>query len=146
MPASSIFKFMGNNGHSNGHGVLHWGRADVDGAPFRGQAPPPMTEEEADERLVRAYDPQNRYFDTSDPVQNKAYLKVLDMVTNGWAQVLNREIVKVPVERIYKQEDGSQRVEHDVVFKVYLEWVVPVMIDGKPFHSQRPYTDRSSDD
>ena len=141
MAATSLIKFM-NQTNGNGRGNVQWGRADRDGAPLRSQTPLTMTEEEAEERLVKVADPHNQLFDLSDADQNTQYLEVLDKITNGWAQLLApREVLKCKVRR--KLPDGT--IELDVRIKIYLEWAEYFMEDGTPMHSQRPYIGRPND-
>ena len=140
MGATSLVKFMHAN--SGGSEPLHWGRADLDGAPFRGAMPPMATEDEMESRLVKVADPHNQTFDTSDPEQNKQYLAVLDKITNGWCQLIHRKHILVRTR--HKQPDGT--VVRDVNVKVYMEWVEPYMQDGQPMHAQRPYLGRPNND
>lgn len=135
MPSSSLIKYLGQPG-SDGNDLL-WGRADVDGAPFRNQAgldvPQLMSNEEADERLVRVQDVYNRLFDLAVPEENKAYLAVLDKIVNNWAVLTFRQHYEF-------------KTATDVKLKVYVEWTEPVMMDGKPNLSQRPYLARPNDE
>ena len=139
MPSTSLVRFMDNvNGGSRGR--LYWGRADIDGAPFRGNAPPTGTEEELESRLARVHDSKNRIFDTSDPDENAAYLDVMDKIVNGWAQCLHRHHDHIR-ERI-RGADGVRRTRMKVL--IYIEWIEWYMEDGKPNQSQRPYIGRSN--
>ena len=63
---NSLVKFA-NRLDGNGRGKLFWGRAAVDGLPFRGQSAPTFTEEEYDERVTRVADPDNGTFRTWIP-------------------------------------------------------------------------------
>ena len=131
MPATSLVKFMDQT-HSGGK-ELHWGRADRDNAPFEG-SPPVMTEEEAEERLVRTGNPHIELFDLDHPDAAKRYQEVLDRIVNGWCQCLHREVLQC--RRKTTQDDGS--VIEDVKIKVYMEWVEWTMRDGAPMLSQHP--------
>lgn len=143
MPASSLVKFMHQKDAAGK--PLHWGRADLDGAPYRGAASSLMVpEEELESRLTRVYDPQNQTFDLSDPEDNKAYLAVVDKVSNKWAQLLCRKFMTVKVRRVRDLGDGVKEVTRDVKIKVYVEWLEVYMEDGQPMHSQRPYLGRSN--
>jgi hypothetical protein len=138
---SSLFKFMQNvNGGDRGH--LHWGRADIDGAPFRGHTIPMAPEDELANRLTRVADPKNQIFDLSDPTQNRAYLDVLDKIVNGWGQLLNRSRRTV-IHRIKLKETGEKVARMQVL--MYVEWIEYFMEDGKPFMSQRPYIGRPNE-
>lgn len=114
--SNSLVKFT-NRKEGNGRGQLFWGRADVDGLPFRGTQAPNYRDEEFEERIVRVADPKNGTFYTGDPLQNAEYLKVMDGITNSWFR-LNF------IERWRKDED----IHH----YVYLEWVEFFLEDGKP--------------
>ena len=140
MPAdASLVKYMNQiNGGSRGR--LHWGRADLDGAPFRGNAPPIGPEEELESRLTRVHDARNRIFDTSDPKENADYMQVVDRIVNGWYQLVHRKHRHVLVK--YKDKDGMKVVKMKVL--VYVEWLEPYMEDGKPHLSQRPYVGKSN--
>lgn len=139
---SSLVKFMNRRSSPGGHGPLHWGRADLDGAPYRGQFLPPMPEEELENRLVRTANPQIRTFDLADPDDAKAYVDVLDMIANKWATLIYREHLKTTIKRI---DRDNHTVTTEIKLKVYVEWAVWEMIDGQPMHSQRPYLGRSND-
>jgi hypothetical protein len=102
-------------------GEYHWGRADIDGMPFKGDPTLQVTEDEADERFVMSCEPKNRVFDLSDANDNAEYLNVIDKTVNGWFKIIHQDRV------IFKDEENKK-----VIIKVYLEWVVPAMIDGKP--------------
>lgn len=141
MPATSLVKFMGRNQNGGTRGSLHWGRADIDGAPFRGSAPPMLPEEEMEARLTKVRDPHNATFDTSDAEQNKEYLDVLDKIANGWAELIARK--HIPVRFKKKTEKG---IERGMRMLVYIEWVEYYMEDGQPMESQRPYIGRSNED
>lgn len=133
MPGTSLVKFMGKtNGGKRGN--LYWGRADIDGAPYRGPMPALMTNEEMDERLVRVADPYNRIFDLSIPTDNKHYLDTVDMIVNGLARLMF-------IKRVITRNKKDDRIR----VRVYLEWVVVVMEDGEPMHSQRPYLGKPND-
>src|SRR5688572_24883504 len=83
---SSLMKYF-DVGERNGQ-KLHWGRADLDGAPFRGPLPPYLQGEEFEERVVRVADARAEYFDLNVPEQKKAFLQVLDGTANGWFQLV----------------------------------------------------------
>jgi hypothetical protein len=111
---NSLVKFA-NKTEGNGRGKLHWGRADRDGLPFRGNAVPTYTEDEFEQRIVRVADPKNGTYDTSDQEENKKYLEVLDGIANGWFQLLF-------IERW--REEGEKH------HTVYIEWLEYFLEDG----------------
>lgn len=117
----SLVRFMNRTTDAGGQ-PLHWGRAALDGAPFRGPAPMLMGEEYED-RVVRVADPHAEEFDTADAGQKAEYLKVLDGAANQWFQIM---YIKRPGEF-----DASRpRV-------AYVEWLEYYMEDGSrtPFMS-----------
>ncbi len=128
-------------------GNVYWGRADRDGAPFRGAAPPTASEEELEDRLQKVADPHNRMFDLNNPEDNKAYLEVMDMWANGWANVVHRKHYGIRVRRVHVDpETQVKTITRDVHMKVYVEWVQFYMEDGMPMMSQRPMIGRTNDD
>lgn len=133
MASSSIFKFANRVNGGQGR-QLFWGRADIDGAPYRGAAPPMLPAEELDDRLVRVADPFSRIFDLSNEHDTKAYLDVMDKIVNQWAHML---YIKRVVTR--NKKNDCIRV------RVILEWVEFYMQDGQPMMSQRPYIGRQND-
>ena len=119
---NSLVKFT-NRKDGNGRGELFWGREGVDGLPFRGQAAPSYREEEFEERIVRVADPKNGTFYTGDEEQNKAYLKIMDGITNGWFQMIF-------IDR--------WRDEGDTNHRIYMEWVEYFLEDGTGTPYQQP--------
>ena len=73
---NNLIKFV-NKTDGNGRGNLFWGRADIDGLPFRGKEAPLLRTEEFEDRLVRVADPKNATFYTGDEEQNIKYLRQL---------------------------------------------------------------------
>lgn len=136
MPGTSLVKFMSHH-NGGGRGRLYWNRADVDGAPFRGNGNLPMmyTEEELETRLTPVYDSHVRIFDLSDPDQTAAYREVLDKLANGWA-----------TERYVHRAHAVDPKTGNLRTLVHLEWYEKFMEDGQPFHAQRPYLGRLNDD
>ena len=120
--SNSLVKFKQHNS-GNGRGRLYWGRAHVDGLPFRGPYPPTMTEDEFDTRVVRIADPCNGTFRTWDEVENKAYLDVVDKITNNWAALIY-------VER-WRDKKSDRHV-------VYIEWAEYYLEDGSPAQGISP--------
>jgi hypothetical protein len=111
---TSLVKFFSET-KGNGRGPIHWGRAGEDGAPFRGDVPTGMTEDEFSQRLAKVADSKNGTFDTSKSDENKAYLHILDKITNQWADCLF-------VDRRFDENTGH--------WLVYIEWVEYYMEDG----------------
>jgi len=114
--ATSLIKFASQK-EGNERGRLFWDRADVDGLPFRGHQAPAYRNEEYEDRLVRIADPKNATFYTGDPVQNQAYLKVMDGVSNSWYQLSF-------IER--------WREVKDIHHYIYVEWLEYFLEDGNP--------------
>ena len=119
---NSLVKFA-SRVDGNGRGKLYWGRAGVDGAPFRGNAVPALTEEEYDDRVTRVADPHNGTFRTWIEEENRKYLEVIDAILNGWAVSLFVDRWKVRVKL-----GGHVTTRH----VVYLEWAQFYMEDGTP--------------
>jgi hypothetical protein len=112
--ANSLVKFHSRT-QGGERGQLYWGRADLDGLPFRGPAPPDFTREEFEERVAKVGDPHNGRFRTWIEEENKAYLDVVDMVVNGWAQCLF-------IDRWRDPEEGRH--------VIYVEWAEYFLEDG----------------
>lgn len=110
--SSSLVKFARQNQAGNGQ-PLNWGRADVDGLPYRG-VPTPMRDEEFDDRVVRVADYKNDFFDVKIEEQNKRFLEVMDRCANGWYELKF-------IERFHLGTNAH-----------YLEWVEYYLEDGKP--------------
>lgn len=143
--ANSLVKFVNQQKH--GGQSIHWGRHDLDGAPFRGDAPPMGTEEELDDRLVRVVDVKNRIFDLDVPAENAAYVEIIDKAANNWFTIIAKEMFKIPVIRTMSRVDPESKTTvvdkfRDIKIKVYLEWAEYYMQDGQPMQSQRPYLGR----
>lgn len=120
---NSLLRFVKDE-QPNGRGRLHWGRAGVDGAPFRGNQVPMGTEEELEEKLVKTLDANNRVFDLADPASNKAYVDLLTMIANGRAQLLHREHMK---KKIKRRDPQTKAIVIETTIQVYVEWVMPYM-------------------
>lgn len=101
---------------------LHWGRATLDGAPFRGPAPMFMGEE-FEERIAKVADPHVEIFDISNADQKKKYLGVLEGAANSWYRIL------------YIKRPGEYDPKHKTL--AYVEWLEYYMEDGTrtPFMS-----------
>ena len=115
---NSFLKFQGNS-DSNGRGDLHWGRAKLDSAPFRGPGVPLMREEEFQEHAERVWDSKYGIFNTANPDEKhfgRTYQQVLDGILINWFQPL--------CERLYKwgkDDDGKP------VLYAYVEWGEPYL-------------------
>lgn len=120
--SNSLVKFTDRK-DGNGRGNLFWGRADVDGLPFRGKHAPSFRQDEFDERVVRVADPKNSTFHTGNEDENAAYLKVMDGIANGWFHL-------VFIER--------WREEGDKKHYIYMEWVEYFLEDGSPAQYSNP--------
>lgn len=116
--SSSLLRFVKEE-ESNGRGQLHWGRADVDGAPFRGNNIPVGTEDELESKLVKTFDAHNQIFDLSDPESNTEYIKVMTKILNGRAQILHREHLQ---HKIRRHDPQTKSIVTEIRLKVYLEW------------------------
>ena len=113
--ASSLVKFS-NRTKSAGRN-LYWNRADIDGLPFRGPAPPIMPEEEYEHRAVRISDFRNGFFDVTNATENKLYCDVMECCFNGWFRLYYQE-------KFWTSPEGYRTTKH------YLEWVEYYMEDG----------------
>lgn len=113
---TSMLKFA-NRTDGGGGRRLYWGRAVQDGAPYRGQAPPQLTQEEFEEKTVRIFDAKNGTFNTGNKEENAEYLSVLDLIANRMAG-------QVYIRR-WRPKDAKHMV-------VYIEWVEYYLEDGTP--------------
>jgi len=114
--ASSLIKFI-NQRERDGQ-RLHWGRAERDGFPFRGEEVPLYTNEEYEEKVAPVPEPKNGIFDIFNPEQNRKYLEVLAGIKTGLFECLY----------VNRQFDREKRLN-------YIEWVEYYMEDG----AQAPY-------
>lgn len=115
--SSSLVKFFGKQSPGKAAGAstdqrVYWNRAERDGLPFIGANPPMLTDEEYEERVTRVAYPQNGYFDSLDPIENAAYMEIIDGVLNGWYQL------------IHLQRFWQRTTKH------YIEWSAYYMQDG----------------
>lgn len=83
---------------------LHWNRASVDGAPFRGHVPPVLKGEDDDKSIHRVKDAKWRTFDLTIPEEGAAYQEVVDKIVNGLYSLIY-------IKRFVKNE-----------LKHYVEW------------------------
>lgn len=117
---SSLVKFADQRQH-NGQ-QLFWGRVDQDGAPFRGQVPAVMREDEYEARVIRVRQFCNEKFDLDDAEANLRYCVVMDRIVNQWYELIY-------LDRFHKGTSIH-----------YVEWVEYFMEDGsrtpfRPVHS-----------
>lgn len=113
--SAELLKFA-NRQTDNGK-KLFWGRAPVDGAPFRGTMAPQYTEDEFSERTHRVHDAHNGVFDPLDPEDNRRYLEVMEGWANRWYQIVFIDRQWTDVKR------PGRRL-------IYIEWLVPFLEDG----------------
>ncbi len=115
----SFLKFSRKVKESGGKPV-HWNRANVDGAPFRGTRPPLLREEEIEQQVEQVDDVHCGLFDISRPNQRiggRKYTEVMEGVVGG--------LYKLTADRIFiKAKDPKTQL-----FKVlvYVEWAEPFM-------------------
>lgn len=100
---------------------LLWGRADEDGAPFRGPTAPFVTREEEERRLVQVKVHRWKIFDLNKPEEGKAYQDLMDALGNGWwrfiymKRFINKELKHyVEWAEVYI-EDAQQRAAQAAV-------------------------------
>lgn len=109
-----MFKKFHNITESQGAQV-HWHRAPVDRAPFRGNDIPMLRDEEFEERVERVEDCYFATFDTSKPEQtfhNRTLSWIMDAHRAGWVVILFRQ-------HTWHVVDGRP-----VMFQ-YIEWSEP---------------------
>jgi hypothetical protein len=91
---------------------LFWGRAAEDGAPYRGEIPPLMPEEEYESRVARVNDFRNGFFNVKLPEENKKFCEIMECCANGWFR-LNY------IERFWHNSECH-----------YIEWIEIFLEDG----------------
>lgn len=121
---SSLVKFYHQRSDDRAR-PLWWGRADVDGAPFRGEPPPPIPEAEYDRRVVRVRDFRWGKFYLHSDADMARYADVCDRAVNQWFTI-------VSLERFRRDEHGEYH---------YVEWVMYHMEDGAAGASPRGFTE-----
>jgi len=107
----------------NGRGRLQFGRADIDGMPFRGQSPYPMREEEFQQLTDVVCETSCRIFDLSDVEQLREYRKILDGCVNRLYRCIWRS------QRWVIGDDG---VPH---LFMYIEWTEPALETVRPINN-----------
>lgn len=108
-------KFQGR--HSPDGRNLYWGRSDLDGAPFRGNAVPLLRNDDAEAFLERTYDTFCGTFNTSTPEQElhgQTLAKILEGESNSWYQIRSWS------ERWHETPAGP-------VMYIFVVWTIPHM-------------------
>ena len=95
----------------------YWGRAYLDGMPYKGKKDPLLTDAEFEAKTSVHRKVRNGFFDLRDEGEARNYLNVLDGVANGW-YVLWTKQTDVDLK------GGTARA--------YLEWVECYRQDGSP--------------
>ena len=96
----------------NGRGSLSFGRAHVDGMPFRGPSML-MKDEEYSTFTETVQDFGAKVFDVGDPQEYEELKLILDRTVNGWYQILEMD-----------KKWGTTDKGKPTVF-VFLMWTVP---------------------
>lgn len=115
----SFLQFRKKGKQSQGQ-PLHWGRAEIDGAPFRGPTPPLLREEEMEAAVERVEDVHFGLFDTSKPNKlqgNRTYREVMEGVVSG--------LYKLTADRIFIKAKDPKTGMFKVL--IYTEWAEPFM-------------------
>lgn len=114
---------------------LHWSRAHLDGAPFRGD-PVRLPEELYAERVEKVTEAKVRLFDLSKPKDQIDYADILNRITAGVGQLVRREFLKSAVIRQVEIRDERDRVighekSQSTGLQVHMEWVEFYMQDNQ---------------
>ncbi len=80
---------------------LHWGRAMVDGAPFRGKQVPMWRDEEFETFGERVKNAKTRVFQMWVEADVTAYNAVMDRIANGWWTLLRDIPMPVPTKESF---------------------------------------------
>jgi hypothetical protein len=110
----------------NGRGRLQFGRADIDGMPFRGQSPYPMREDEFQQLTDVVCNTSCKIFDLSNHEQLVAYKEVLDRCVNKLYRCLFRS------QRWAFDEKGIPHLY------MYIEWTEPALETVRPINNLGP--------
>lgn len=96
---------------------LKWGRADIDGAPFKpsGKAVPLLRNDEFEALAERIPNCRARTFCMGDEKDAEEYVDILNAIRSGWFELLG--------PREYKWET----INGKPVMFVYIEWSEPHM-------------------
>lgn len=96
---------------------LHWHRAGVDGAPFRG-SPAALTEDEFEALAEKVWDSKFGTFDTTQPdqvVMGRTLQEVMDASMSGLWKIL------------YRDHQWGESEKGEPVMYQYIEWSEPHM-------------------
>lgn len=110
----SFFKFSEDTSNKD----LHWSRASMDGAPFKGPSIPLLKDEEFESLAEKVHDTKVGIFDSTDPdhkQHGRTYTEVMDGILAGWFIPLCER------ERKWVEKDGELKM------MVYMEWSEPTM-------------------
>lgn len=90
----SLLKYRDQS--SSHRGPIHWQRADIDGAPYRGPEIPLLREEEFEAYAERERDIHVAVFELWNPDHLAKYQEILDKVGNEWYTLLKDQTMPVP--------------------------------------------------
>lgn len=96
----------------NGRGPLAFGRAHLDGAPFRGPALP-LRDEEYQDYTEEVLDFDMGIFDIRVPEEYARVREIFDRAANNWYRIVDYD------KQWEEREDGTKTVI------VFVSWVVP---------------------
>lgn len=135
MSTGNSFITQRHNKADEGGSELHWGRAHIDGAPFRG-TPIRVPDEVYEQRVERVTEPKMRVFDLSNPADVVDYKEILGRITSGWCQLLHRDFLKTTTVRQTEVRDANNRVigyekTQSNGIKVHMEWTEFYMQDNQ---------------
>jgi len=85
----SIFRYFERK--ENGKGALWWGRAEQDGAPFRGDVLPVLTEDEYDKYVKKGYDVQTIHVRSDQNEELRQLTEILTAAANDLYRVMHME-------------------------------------------------------
>ena len=103
---------------------LGWYRADIDGAPFRGQAPM-MAEAELEQNIVKVADVHVRVFDMGLKKDRKDYATILDRVANNWYAIVSPRQFTWVMRKYRNRKTG--KIKRKKTMLVHVEWSAPYM-------------------
>jgi hypothetical protein len=96
----------------NGRGPLQFGRAHVDGMPFRGPMPL-LKEDEYRELTETVQDFGAKVFNVQDPQDYREMKEIFDRAANGWYNILDLD------KKWSEDKDGNPTV------LVFVMWTIP---------------------
>jgi len=111
--SNSLLKFSNVKRHSSGD-KLYWSRAPEIGAPFRGKEVPALTEDEAEQFLIKVADAKVGFFRMTSRRGRRRFIEILDKIANGWYRL-------VYIKRFYKTNPAVH----------YIEWLEYYQQDGR---------------